>query len=307
MKKLLFFIPVLAFFISSCDKIDDPFPPNLDVSDTGIVWDDSVESESNGGVRYVLMEEFTGHTCTNCPAAATEIERLRKKVFGKKFIPIAIHATETFAAPKDLSGAPAGSYQTDHRTPESLEYENESAFGVLKGLPRGMVSRRGESVVKDKWKSECDKVFNNPGSTVANINIKNYFDDSTKIFQTRVSIEWLQAYSGDMNLQIQVLEDSVVDWQLDGSTHVEDYVFKHLFRGSVNGAWGTPLPAADAGSVTDTTFTRSIENYLGNGVTVDNFPKTDFSSFMIVAYLYKRAPEYEVMQVNEAHLTGSHP
>ena len=298
------FIPILFLSFSSCDKIDEPFPETGLISDTGIIWDDSIESASNNGVRYVLIEDFTGHTCTNCPRAATEAERLRNIVFPDKVIVVAIHSTENFAAPKDLPGAPPGSYQSDHRTDESLLYENVDEFAVAKGLPRGLVSRRGESITDNKWKQECDKVFTNPGPTVANLHIKNFFDDSTKVFRVQISIEWLQAYAGNMSLQIQVIEDNIIDWQLDGNQHIADYVFKHMFRGSVNGAWGTPIPPAAEGTTTDTSFTLSIERFLGRGNTLETFTKPDFSDFSIVAFLYKKSPEYEVMQVNEAYLTN---
>ena len=129
----LFIVASFFIFTISCDKVDDPIPPNIDIVDTSIIWDDSVFSKTNNGIRYVLMEEFTGHTCTNCPAAATEVDRLRNKKYGEKFIPIAMHATEPFAAPKAWPGAPGGSYQSDHRTDESLDYENEPLFGILKG------------------------------------------------------------------------------------------------------------------------------------------------------------------------------
>lgn len=297
-------IPILFIGVFSCDKIDEPFPETGLISDTGIIWDDSIESTSNGGVRYVLIEDFTGHTCTNCPRAAAEADRLRNVVFGNKVIVIAVHSTETFAAPKDVPGAPAGSYQTDHRTDESIEYENVPEFAISKGLPRGLISRRGESITDNKWKQECDKIFNSTDPTLANINIKNYFDDSTKVFKVQVSIDWLQTYSGDMILQIQVIEDKIFDWQLDGSDHIEDYEFKHMFRGSVNGAWGTPIAAAAAGTTTDTSFTLSIERFLGRENTLETFTKPDFSDFSIVAFIYKQSPEYEVMQVNEAHLTN---
>ena len=304
--KSILFISLFSGLILSCDKIDEPFPPNIEIIDSSIVWDDSIFSNSNDNVRFVLMEEFTGHTCPNCPDAAVEVERFRNVKYGAKFIPIAIHATETFAAPKDLTGAPAGSYQTDHRTDESLDYENESSFGIGKGLPRALISRRGESVTVGKWVQKCDKIYENPGPTLANIHITNFFDDSSKTFRVRIRIEWLEDYAGGMNLQIQVREDNIVDWQLDGSDHIEDYLFDHMFRGSVNGAWGSPISAASAGEITEISFTQSIENYLGRErkYSLDNYEKSDFSDWSMIAFIYKDSPEFEVMQVNEAHLTN---
>ena len=300
--KIIFASLFLVFV--ACDKVDDPFPPDLDAGEKE--WDDSTESQPNTE-RYILLEEFTGHTCTNCPRAAAEIERLRNDKYGKKFIPIAIHATEAFAAPKEIKGAPAGSFTTDHRTDEGNDYENELAFGVGAGLPRGMVSRTKEAIVDTKWVQECDKIYNSGVPPVANINLKTYLHNPSGTFKVAVQIEWLQDYTGDMNLQIQVREDSIVDWQLDGSTYVPDYVFQHMFRGSVNTAWGSPLAAAKKGTVTDTSFSRSIEPYLGRKreKSLANFEKSNFDDFSVVAFIYKRSPDFEVMQVNEAYLTSA--
>lgn len=306
-------LPVILLAIStvllfSCDKIDDPFPPDNSVSDTGIVWDDSVASISNAGIRFILLEEYTGHTCINCPAAAVEAERL-KDLYGDKFIQMAIHATETFAAPKHVSCAPADAFQTDHRTDESLEYENELSFGVAKGLPRGMISRTGESITHNKWQTEADKIFNSSPDAIANIGIRNFFDDSSKVFRTDIDIIWLQDYTGGINLQVQVLEDSIVDWQQIPATdpcYIEEYVFNHMYRGAVNTAWGNAIDAAGTGDTSHFSFTRSVEDYLGRGNTLASRTKSGFSDFSIVAFIYKVSPDFEVMQANSAHLTGSH-
>ncbi len=310
MKNLLQFIVFIlsVSFIASCDVVEDPFPPNLDAGE--LPWDDSSFSEPNDGVRFVLMEEFTGHTCTNCPDAAKEVERLRKKKYGKKFIPIAMHATETFGAPKVVDGAPAGSYQSDHRTDESLDYENEPIFGDF-ALPKAMISRRGDEPKMQnvtRWVPYCDAIFNTDDSaSVADINIKTYFHTPSSTFKVAVEIEWIEDYAGDMNLQIQVVEDSIIDWQLDNGAHIPDYVFDHMYRGAVNGSWGTPLEAAEAGSTTDTSFSREIELYLGKvrQFSLNNYEKTNFDDWHVVVYLYKDSPDYEVMQVNEASLTSA--
>ena len=66
-------------YIVSCDKIDNPIPISYD---DGLDWTlfpdgDSVNYTwpiwtANSNINQnVLIEDYTGHLCTNCPAAAT--------------------------------------------------------------------------------------------------------------------------------------------------------------------------------------------------------------------------------------------
>ena len=45
--------------------------------------------------KKVLIEEFTGHRCTNCPAAAKEISAIQN-IYGDQVIAIAIHPSGGF-------------------------------------------------------------------------------------------------------------------------------------------------------------------------------------------------------------------
>lgn len=300
------FIILLSSVLWTCDKVDDPFPPDISVADSNIYWDDSSFSSSNNGERYVLMEEYTGHVCANCPGAAKEIQRIINNFYGEKFIPVSIHATESFAAPKpNYPNAPEGSFLTDHRAdPESYDYEAESFFGATLGLPRGIVCRTATGLTQDKWRQAAEDIFNNPGETISNINITNFYDDSSKTYQVRIIIEWLVDYdlswlatnSSSLYLSIFLTEDNVVDWQLDNEStppYIENYIHRHMFREAINGSFGEELDLADAGEVTTLTYTRNFDpDQIG----------IDPENSNIIAFIYKSKPEWEVLQVNEAHL-----
>jgi len=110
----------LTFLTSCCDKIDEPY---MNTGDGGIVGDT---------VRKVLLEDFTGHYCVNCPAAHVIIEGL-EKVYPKRIVPVVIHAG-FFAKPK------AAPYDYDFRTPDGTAIATE--FGAITApLPKGMVNR----------------------------------------------------------------------------------------------------------------------------------------------------------------------
>ena len=294
------------FVLFSCDKVEDPFPPIKDVIDTGITWDDSVFSVDNNNRRFVLMEEFTGHTCTNCPAGATEVERLID-LYGEELVAISVHAS-SFAKPRpgycQITAFP-DCFSSDYRTEAGEEYLGPLG---IDGLPGGLVSRSRGTADQSKtgklsstvWQTRVDEFIGE--AAIANLSIANYYDDSTKTYQIRVGIEWLTAHSGDLNLQVQLLEDSIVDWQQDerlgtgSEQYVEDYMHRHMLRDDVNGIWGEILDPADTDDVVEIIYTRAFDPD-GIGYKLEHMS--------IVAFIYKQGgPIYEVMQVNEAHLTS---
>lgn len=292
MRSILFSLFIFSLILPGCEKVDDPFPPKLEVVDTGIVWDDSVFSGDNESKRFVLMEEYTGHLCRNCPGGAREISRIVDK-YGEEFIPISIHTVDAFAMP--LPGYAPGypeSFSSDFRTESGDIYGSQFS---IPSLPAGVVSRRKvNSAFKlniGQWETEALKIMGQDAE--ANINITNFYDDSTKTFRVRIRIDWLKDYAGDLNLQVQLLQDSIVAWQEDGGDFISDYVHRHMFREAVNGTWGDLLPAAPAGEMTEMVYTREFDPK-GIGYVIEHMS--------IVAFLYKEAPDYEVMQVNEAHL-----
>ncbi|MEQ8324766.1 MAG: Omp28-related outer membrane protein [Vicingaceae bacterium] len=293
MRRFTLILSVLVLFFA-CDKIDDPFPPNTDVIDTGIVWDDSVYSVENDGERFVLLEEYTGHLCQACPGGAREISRLVSK-YGEKFIPVSIHTIDVFAAPQPGAGGTPGAFSSDYRTTAGDEYSK--AF-TIDALPGGVISRLpvGSTPYKliiGEWEDEAVKILGSPA--VANLGIRNYFNAELNTYQVRIDVEWLEDYTGDMNLQVQLLEDSIVDWQKDGSDYIENYMHRHMFREALDGTWGETIPAASSGEISEFVFTREFDP-TGIGYKLEHM--------IILAFIYKQSPVYEVMQVNEAHLIG---
>jgi hypothetical protein len=69
----------LLFISPSCDVIDQPFKGNIQ------------DTTSTQQQRNVLIEDFTGHRCKNCPKASKAIEAL-VDAYGSRIIGLAIHA-----------------------------------------------------------------------------------------------------------------------------------------------------------------------------------------------------------------------
>ncbi len=73
-------IGILYFVLCSCDHVENPYPPTVSIDlDTTLypgLWSDyqnnewPIFDENSNTERNVIIEDFTGHKCVFCPAAA---------------------------------------------------------------------------------------------------------------------------------------------------------------------------------------------------------------------------------------------
>lgn len=277
MKKIIFPLAVLTVVLSSCDKIDNPIPEgNVDIS--GIQWDDSTFTQTSPSTRNVLIEEFTGQLCTFCPDGAREIERL-DSLYGSQLIPISIHSG-AFANPGN--GAP-----NDFRTDAGTAYN--STFGVT-GYPAGTVSRLNNAAITLNSQWQTDYLSISSGTPKVKIGMSVQYDDSTRAVRTLVTTEWLSTEPGTYNLQLYMVEDSIVAYQLDNGNPIQNYVHRHMLRKALNSTWGTPIPSSNLGDIDTQEFAFELDN------------EWVAKHCQIVAHVYAVAPDYEVLQAIDAYV-----
>ena len=255
--------------------------------------------------KKVLIEDYTGHTCPNCPAAARELKAIND-IYGDQIIGMAVHVSKSFARPFDVSHAPQ--YQYDFRTYWGDSWN--SFFEIsMDGLPRGMINRVGyqdnsHKLGKDEW-----------GTTVANelkkeIDLKiSILSDSTSI---SVSTEVVKNVNNNFNLVICLTESNIINWQKDGQYNIEDYEHNHVLRTVLTDESLSNSTSYIAGQQIETTINynlTSLEQYnidystntaeLGNG----NSGGWNTSNMSVIAYIYN-ANTKEIVQVEEADLNN---
>ncbi len=288
MKKILILLTISSALFYSCDKVDNPIPIEDNVVlPGGIVWDDSLYAESSTTLRKIVLEEFTGHQCSQCPTGAVKIEQL-VTTYGSQLIPVSFHAG-FFAEPL---AAGTGKYESDHRTDIGEAFNNFNLFAPI-GYPAGMVNRielNGKITNgKDDWETIILQVKND----VPKVKIKMYslYDDSTRTIKESIETEWLTTEPNNYKLQVYVIEDHVIDWQKDGTTDIASYDHKHMMRKALNTDFGTDIPSSNTGDI----FTNEDLTYtLPDEWNVDNC--------IIVALVYD-ATTYEILQAEEVHVT----
>ncbi len=234
--------------------------------------------------RQVLIEEFTGVRCVNCPAGSAAIEDL-KKVHGAQLVVVSIHAGD-FSPPYPQS-------KYDFRTHEGnllLDFlekpfsyptaiVNRKKFDGQFGLQLGSGSWAGfintEKQLEPKVKIDLKTSYNS--------GTRNLTLTSTIFVQENISL-------ASVKLSVMVVENNIVDLQLapGSSTPKVDYVHKHVLRKMLTPFDGEPLAfplrARDV-------ITKSFEYKLP-----PDWKEADCS---VIAFVHFGASEKTVLQAHE--------
>ncbi|MBE9466978.1 MAG: Omp28 family outer membrane lipoprotein [Bacteroidetes bacterium] len=275
-----------VFFMYSCDKINGPFVENNNEDTTNF----SVTNfpEDNVHTRIILLEEFTGHMCGNCPEAIETYESL-KQIYKEQLVTYSPHVG-WFA-----SVGVYPNYTYDYRnitaTDISDYFGNDAA-----GLPNGMINRKdfgaGLILQHTNWGSNLQKIINTPPEI--DINIINEYDEADRKLSTHIQSMILNDIQGTCNLAVYIIEDSIASYQKDYNSTPDDipnFVHRHVLRDAINGTWGTIISSGIAHA--DTSIIKSY-NYQIN-------TNWDINQCSIVAFVYKDDTK-EILQVGVKHI-----
>ena len=198
--------------------------------------------------RVVLLEDFTGQKCVNCPRGTKVIEQLQE-AYGEGIIAVGIHS-----GPLGFKGnATALGLATDLGD----EYYNH---WQLEYQPVGLINRHGAVNYTDwmtKVREEMTKTSTIDMSLEASLS-----GNQITINVTETSLG--DTYNG--KLQIWVLEDSITATQTrhdpidDDNVTINDknYVHNHVLRCAVNGSWGESVTLA-AGEPKTQTYQQAVD------------------------------------------------
>ena len=232
-KALLSLLPLCLFaasmFLSSCDNISE---------DERYIYVKPADVK-----RRVLIEDFTGQRCVNCPAAHEEIERLQEQYGDTTVIAVSIHG----GALSVKSTATIVGLWT-----ELGEQYNKSA-GV-ESWPSGLINRTGGLQDAPQWAA---KVYEEVQKTtpVSSIDFMNVVKGEQVSFDVSVSsFEDLTC-----KLQLWIVEDGIVaPQQMGDGTMNRTYVHNNVLRGTITEFSGDNL-SLFAGLSTQESYKASFD------------------------------------------------
>ena len=241
------------------------------------------------GNRVVLLEEFTGKGCTNCPKGSREIENLLT-LFPNNLVAVSIHAG-FFANPQFF---PIGQY--DFRTEEGeilFDY-----LGPNLGYPSGVVNRIPVSgdmqIGANAWASAISNEIQK--APAIELSITKQFNPATRELSVTVGGIAKEPVAGNIHLSIMLTESGIIDAQDDAEATphiVPDYVHKHLLRDMMTPAQGAPILTSIS---TGQTFSETFSLTLDQSWVAENME--------IIAFVSRVAGnEFPVLQAVSAHVT----
>ncbi len=291
MKKIFYPIFLLMLFGSlwtACDKIEEPLtliseediPANID--DT-LFFVDSLTVNR----KQVLLEDFTGHKCVNCPEWGIFAHELAQEL-DHKLIIIAVHAG--YYATPDASG----DYTADLRTDAGETLYND--FQIFAN-PTGLIDRdeyNGSMLIyPDSWELAVNAQLEK--ESVATLSVKNKFYPNLNTVVIDLKAVALSDLEGKYKVCVYLTEDHVISPQKNNNPEVgptPDWLdFEHmgLLRDAINTTYGAYVSATGE-MVTGEIYSKEYVYRLND----DWVP----ANCNVIVYLYNENT-WEIIQVAE--------
>lgn len=256
MKKSLFIITLALVGFTSCDKVENTHPVSeVPEGDWNLLYPsgDSVAyvtnewptfSENMNTNHNVLIEDFTGHDCIFCPAAANSAHQLGLDNPGRVVVS-SIHAGVSGNLETNQELDIANGFVEDFTNPEGFligfTFGNDWPGSLVFGNPFGTVNRKdhgnGFPVTNPAlWESTTNSIL---ALNDLKVNIqaeKNYYPSTRGLF-LHTEIEVInQTLTNELKVVVHLLEDSLVGPQsYPGSVTDPEYIHRDIFRGSIDG------------------------------------------------------------------------
>ncbi len=178
--------------------------------------------------RVVLLEDFTGQRCVNCPRGTAVIEQLQDSL-GDALVAVGIHCGPLGVHPTATVNGLATEVGDTYYNHWQLEFQ-----------PVGLINRH-EAVNYSDWASEVVNELSRPAPLELSL-VPVIDNDSLFIFVNYMGTDG----NTTGKLQVWVVEDSITAIQMmpDG-TRNRSYVHNHVLRQAVNGAWGDDITVVE--------------------------------------------------------------
>ena len=214
MKKIYLLIWILAaVLLVACDDVP---------VDERLTYVEPPEVE-----RAVLIEDYTGQYCVNCPRATEEIERLIEQYGDSVVVAVAIHS---------------GPFSKQNGVASPLYTEVGNMYyntWKISSQPAGLVDRLFDSYPFSYTDWAAGVNYEIAFEAHVSFLTSTKYDNETREASIEVQTIGLDSARVSGKLQVWLVEDSIDSFQYmpDGSVS-DHYNHMHVFRASVNDPWG---------------------------------------------------------------------
>jgi hypothetical protein len=245
--------------LPACDVVDNPTRPIVTSTLTAVEQArlDSAEATHAAPAltQNVLIEDYTGQYCGNCPKAAHMADSMSRKYPGRVLV-TEVHVTDYFAAPR------LPHFPLDFRVPDFgqplpntlVSTAITQAFDLdNRGLPQGAVNRSPFAAANNDpvatfslWPAVvADQLGLAP---TVELRITPLYNRTSRLLRLKTSTKYLTSRANrNMRLGVIIVEDSLLGAQKDYSLNrvanpdqtTENYKHHNVMRAALAGTFGT--------------------------------------------------------------------
>lgn len=246
MKNRLFKLSLALFSCTvifiQCDKIEDPYAhidEEVTVNEDSLAatFNDTFYSDDSRDLtRRIMLEDFTGMKCNNCPRA-TDVGKSLIDQFGDQIVFVALHNSGVFSKPDD-------------EFPLNLETETGENLRVryqISSFPMGMLNRTDyensgtERIGDQNWNNVASQMLNDANYIEAQFDVSwsVIYNSQSRILRVLPRVECLSSFTADITMHAYILEDGIIGPQIDSRAStaeygpkriIPDYEFKDVVR-----------------------------------------------------------------------------
>ena len=200
--------------------------------------------------RHILIEDFTGQDCVNCPNATDLITQLQEMLGHETVVAVGIHSGPLGVKPeKNAEGLATDLGDT---------YYN---YWKIEMQPYGVIDRSDGPLGTDIWtaKVNWDLAQEQWPATQCNIFVKATKPANSQQADIHVTLAGMKGIVNG-KLQLWITEDNIQAFQKmpDGTTN-KAYIHNHVLRDAVNGTWGDDC-SVEEGQLWEHDYTFTLNN-----------------------------------------------
>lgn len=227
----LLFAVFIVILYSGCDKIDNPILEVLSYR-SDLYGPAPTFTPTDAPLQQILLEDFTGHDCGNCPDAHAVAKTISEDHPDIVTV-VAIHAG-SLAAPLPPE------FPSDWRTPEGEFYLLTQVGSEV--MPKGRVNRAPGAQIVYNYSEWANKVTAAMTTTPAvNLQMSASYAADNNHLNVHVNSQWFENLTGNYKLVILIAESEIIApqlWYGNVPNYVEEYEHNHMLRSSVTGETG---------------------------------------------------------------------
>ena len=176
--------------------------------------------------KTVLIKDFTGVRCVNCPAAADYAHNLQHQLGEDHIFIMSVHA--------GYLAQPLGQFP-DFLTEEGTEWYNNHDSNPLFAVDHVALTD-GNTLSVEQIDTPVAAALAEEQSF--EIRVTPRYDETSRQLNVDVKALSLTDRDGEFSITVCLVEDHIIGWQTTTSGVDREYDFRNVFRGTLNGAYG---------------------------------------------------------------------